>query len=323
VGSSSDGAWGTRSKDAATRGCPRGERGEKAVLDMHDPQVQWPAGFCTTPQRARPCAATCRRIGTHGVCPLSFPARFHMHRCERNSIVVELKVPADRRRLRWRAMDDSRPPEIVTRAELRELVRLVAFSFLEPPASLLLDLLARMPHGLSVSQIRHTLMLSRDELNKSIHTLRQLQLIAVQSVHLRSKKPTMYSDARPSAMAFFYIDFPAFVDCVRYRIHMVQATLSKRRSEQVSMYTCPTCDAKYTTQEFLTKCGASMRGFGECVTCRVRLLPPAHRDAQHSGPLKGFNDAVRPLETLLAEICKKVIPRAELMAPVPPDEVCL
>lgn len=110
---------------------------------------------------------------------------------------------------------------------------------------------------------------------------------------------------------FYYVDYRRMVDSVKYRLHTLEAKITKhsKPSAEKKPYKCPRCKSEFTQLDLMDSIDPLGRGSGfKCKTCG-EVIPPPVRQGKGGDTMIGlFNKQFLPIINLLREIDSVVIP---------------
>lgn len=157
----------------------------------------------------------------------------------------------------------------------KTLIRSVVRAFYDTPFVLVID--ALMVHSaLPNEDLAYLLQIPSKELRKLCGKLKEDRLL---SVH--SRLETREGQQRPINKDYYYVDFHATIDAIKYRIfHLTQKVESMYKpSEEKKDFHCPRCKAQWTELEVLDR--PVLEGF-ECHRCGGLLERKEELDAGDS-----------------------------------------
>lgn len=206
------------------------------------------------------------------------------------------------------------------------LVRTVTRVFYDTEQIIVIDALVN--HG-AISAADLSLVMDEGKNHKKVQKyaakLREGGLV---SVYVRSE--TREGAQKPTNREYYYIDYRRAVDCIKYRIHMLDEkikAISKPTQEKKDYY-CPRCSSQWTTMEALDHVDMTRGGF----LCKRCDFPLKSRNTEEEAepeaddtPAK-FNKQFKPLLDILQQIDSATVPAVtgeEAVAnakPVPRDE---
>lgn len=156
----------------------------------------------------------------------------------------------------------------------KTLIRSVVRAFYDTPFILVID--ALMVHSaLPNEDLAYLLQIPSKELRKLCGKLKEDRLL---SVH--SRLETREGQQRPVNKDYYYVDFHATIDAIKYRIFRLTQKVKDmyKPSQEKKDFHCPRCKAQWTEFEVLDKVGPT--GF-ECHRCGG-LLEREEADAGES-----------------------------------------
>ncbi|OJD36193.1 transcription initiation factor tfiie subunit alpha [Diplodia corticola] len=206
------------------------------------------------------------------------------------------------------------------------LVRTVTRIFYDTEQIIVIDALVN--HG-AISAADLSLVMDEGKNHKKVQKyaakLREGGLV---SVYVRSE--TREGAQKPTNKEYYYIDYRRAVDCVKYRIHMLDEKIKaiSKPTQEKKDYLCPRCNSQWTTMEALDHVDMRRGGF-LCKRCDFPLKSRnTEEDAEPEAddtPAK-FNKQFKPLLDILQQIDMTTVPAVtgeEAVAnakPVPRDE---
>ncbi|KAG8531483.1 uncharacterized protein KY384_003112 [Bacidia gigantensis] len=132
---------------------------------------------------------------------------------------------------------------------------------------------ARLP----VDDLAYLLNMQSKDLRKLCGKLREDRLLAVQA------RPEIRDGmSRPVSREYYFIDFHATIDAIKYRVYMLDAKVKElyKPIEEKKDYFCPTCKAQWTQLEVIDKYGPM--GF-ECHRCGGLLEREEKKEGEETG----------------------------------------
>ena len=186
----------------------------------------------------------------------------------------------------------------------KTLIRTVVRAFYETRHVLVID--ALMVHSaLHNDDLALLLGMQQKDLRKLCGKLREDRLLAV-----HSRQETREGMQRPITKDYYYIDFHATIDAIKYRVfHLTQRVKDLYKpSEERKDYFCPRCNAQWTSLEVLDNVGPA--GF-LCHRCDGVLEERDDRTAGEIGGHEKQSKLASQLEGLLKmlrDIDSEVIP---------------
>ncbi|KAL2051825.1 hypothetical protein ABVK25_007981 [Lepraria finkii] len=133
----------------------------------------------------------------------------------------------------------------------KTLIRTVVRAFYETKHALVID--ALMVHSALVNEdLAHLLGMQQKDLRKLCGKLKEDRLLTV-----HSRQEIREGQQRPINKDYYYIDFHATIDAIKYRIFRLTQKVKEiyKPSEEKKDYNCPTCKAQWTQLEVLDKVG--------------------------------------------------------------------
>lgn len=186
----------------------------------------------------------------------------------------------------------------------KTLIRTVVRAFYETRHVLVID--ALMVHSaLHNDDLALLLGMQQKDLRKLCGKLREDRLLAV-----HSRQETREGMQRPITKDYYYIDFHATIDAVKYRVfHLTQRVKDLYKpSEERKDYFCPRCNAQWTSLEVLDNVGPT--GF----LCHRCDGPLEERDDRAAGEIGGHEkqsklaSQLEGLLKMLRDIDSEIIP---------------
>ncbi|MCJ1471177.1 hypothetical protein MMC07_009825 [Pseudocyphellaria aurata] len=191
----------------------------------------------------------------------------------------------------------------------KTLIRSVARAFYDTKHILVVD--ALMVHSaLPNEDLALLLGMQQKDLRKLCGKLKEDRLLAV-----HSRQEIREGQQRPISKDYYYIDFHATIDAIKYRMYHLSERvkgLSKPGEENADFY-CPRCHSQYTTLQVLDSIGPS--GFlchrcGGALEEQKRTAGDTSSHEKHSTLMSQIDLLVK----LLREIDSKVIPNNDFEA---------
>ena len=131
----------------------------------------------------------------------------------------------------------------------RTLIRSITRAFHDARHVIIVD--ALMIHStLSVDDLHHLTGIQQKDIRKLLGKLKEDRLISVQS-----RQEVKVGNNRPIHRDYFYINFHATIDAIKYRVFFLTKKVKDayRPTEEKKDYFCPRCKAQYTQLEVLEK----------------------------------------------------------------------
>ncbi|KAL8944648.1 MAG: hypothetical protein Q9216_000345 [Gyalolechia sp. 2 TL-2023] len=196
----------------------------------------------------------------------------------------------------------------------KTLIRSVVRVFHETRHVLVIDALMKsnplVDHAINVpslsnEDLAHLLSMQPKDLRKLCGKLREDRLLAV-----HSRQEIREGLQRPINRDYYYIDFHATVDAIKYRVLQVTAKVKQmyKPSEEKKDYCCPRCKAQWTQLEVLDYCGPTGFLCHRCGGTLEREEPTAGDNAGSEKQVKLAAQLERIL-TLLQDIDHVTIPK--------------
>lgn len=130
-----------------------------------------------------------------------------------------------------------------------------------------------------------------------------------------SRQETREGQQRPINKDYYYIDFHATIDAIKYRVfHLTQRVKELYKpNEEKKDYNCPRCLSQYTTLQVLD---SFVDGYFKCHRCGAKLEQQSHTAGDSSGHEKQSRlmSQLDRLLTLLKQIDSEVIPNNDFEA---------
>lgn len=115
---------------------------------------------------------------------------------------------------------------------------------------------------------------------------------------------------RPVNRTYYYVDFRAAIDAIKYKMHEVTKELEKKMNKDADTkgYVCPRCDKQFTALDAMTL--LNQFGMFECDRCSAELVDDNDSaEVQTSQERLGrFNDQTKKVLQLLRQIDEVVVP---------------
>src|SRR5690606_887818 len=97
---------------------------------------------------------------------------------------------------------------------------------------------------------------------------------------------------RPVNRTYYYVDFRAAIDAIKYKMHEVTKELEKKMNKDADTkgYVCPRCDKQFTALDAMTLINPF--GLFECDRCNTELVDDNDSAEVHTSQerLGRFND---------------------------------
>lgn len=201
----------------------------------------------------------------------------------------------------------------------KTLIRSVVRAFYDTPFILVID--ALMVHSaLHNEDLAHLLQMQNKELRKLCGKLKEDRLL---SVH--SRLEFREGQQRPINKDYYYVDFHATIDAIKYRIFRLTQKVKEmyKPSEEKKDFNCPRCKAQWTELEVLDNVGPI--GF-ECHRCGGLLeREPDAGDSTGHAKQSRLMSQLEGLLKMLQQVDSEDIPNNDfdtafsLAIPVPRD----
>jgi len=158
---------------------------------------------------------------------------------------------------------------------LDDLIRLVARAFYDEHYVVILDALVSVKTYIKDEDLATMIKLHHKQVRSALSKLQQDQLVKSESRQVQDTKytGTASDDVRHGRMhqhQFWFIDYRHFVDVVKYKLCVIQKSLSEEaaKDKEPSAYQCTKCKRKYSSLNFRY---FSDKGIPLCENCKLEL----------------------------------------------------
>ncbi|KAF8473929.1 TFIIE alpha subunit-domain-containing protein [Kalaharituber pfeilii] len=189
----------------------------------------------------------------------------------------------------------------------KALVRCVVRAFYDVKHVLIIDALM-IHNALRDDDLGYLLGLQTKDLHKLCGKLKEDRLL-----HVHTRLEPKENQQRPVNRTYYYVDFRATIDAVKYRMHKVVKDVERKMNKDADTkgYVCPRCNKQFGPLDIVTLIATPM-GF-ECDRCSTELV-----DDDDSAEVKTSQerlgrlmDQLKPVIDLLKKIDEVVVPQNE------------
>ncbi|RPB24171.1 hypothetical protein L211DRAFT_857432 [Terfezia boudieri ATCC MYA-4762] len=189
----------------------------------------------------------------------------------------------------------------------KALVRCVARAFYDVKHVLVIDALM-IHNALRDDDMGYLLGLQTKDLHKLCGKLKEDRML-----HVHTRLETKENQQRPVNRTYYYVDFRATIDAVKYRMHKVVKDVERKMNKDADAkgYVCPRCNKQFGPLDIVTLIATPL-GF-ECDRCTTELV-----DDDDSAEVKSSQerlgrlmDQLKPVIDLLKKIDDVVVPQNE------------